>query len=47
MREQRHMTTSVFGVGYKKPKKKIISAEERKRQAESLRTYRPGGDDAS
>jgi hypothetical protein len=47
MREQRHMSTSIYGVGYKKPKKQIISAAERKRQAESLRTYRPGGDDAS
>lgn len=38
---------SIFGVPYKQKKKSLISAEERKRQAQSLITYRPDGGDAS
>lgn len=30
---------------FKQTRKSIISAEERKRQAKSLVTYKPGGDD--
>jgi len=32
---------------YKRPKKKIISLEERQREKNSLKVYRPNGDDAS
>jgi len=32
---------------YTKPRKKIISLEERQREKNSLKVYRPNGDDAS
>ena len=41
----KHTSKTMATVEYKKPRKPLMSATERKRQAESLRTYKPGGDD--
>lgn len=45
MKEKSGYRRATGPVQYTKPKKQMITAEERKRQAQSLRTYKPNGDD--
>ena len=45
--KERTTSPKMAHVEYTKPKKKIISLEERQRQKDSLKTYNVNGDDAS